>query len=264
MTSLQAEPQKTTRNRAATFASMLLLLAPFAPCAYGQSQPAKLADINSAVEHSASLSYKTFYLNNLIRQQDAEEIQTDLRNMIPSAKLFYVPSQSAISVRGSSEDIALAQKILADLDRTRKVYRLIYTITETDGGQSAGKQHVALVIASGGMSEVKQGSKVPLVIGASPQNNQPEHSDVQYQDVGLEIEATLNGYADGIRFRTRIAQSSVADEKSGIGAQDPVFRQTTLDSTATLVPGKPLILGSLDIPGTNRHQQVEVVSEPIP
>jgi hypothetical protein len=30
------------------------------------------------------------------------------------------------------------------------------------------------------------------------------------------------------------------------------------------VPGKPLILGFLDIPGTNRHQQVEVVSETIP
>jgi hypothetical protein len=141
--------------------------------------------------------------------------------MIPSAKLFYVPSESAISIRGSSEDIALAQKILADLDRTRKVYRLTYTITETDGGQSASKQHVALVIASGGMSEVKQGSKVPLVIGASPQNNQPERFEVQYHNVGLDIEATLNGYADGLRLRTRIAQSGVADEKSGIGVQDP-------------------------------------------
>jgi hypothetical protein len=30
------------------------------------------------------------------------------------------------------------------------------------------------------------------------------------------------------------------------------------------VPGKTLILGSLDIPGTNRHQQVEVISEAIP
>jgi hypothetical protein len=27
--------------------------------------------------------------------------------------------------------------------------------------------------------------------------------------------------------------------------------QTTLDCTATLVPGKPLILGTLNIPGTN-------------
>jgi type II secretory pathway component GspD/PulD (secretin) len=180
------------------------------------------------------------------------------------AKLYYVPSQSAISIRGSAEDIALAQKILADLDRTHKIYRLTYTVTETDSGQPSGGQHVTLIVASGGKTEVKQGSKVPIVTGIYPQGEQSQHSDVQYQDIGLEIEATVDSYADGVRLRTRIAQSSVADEKSGIGVQDPVFHQTFLDGTATLVPGKPLILGSLDIPGTNRHQQVEVVSEAIP
>jgi hypothetical protein len=56
----------------------------------------------------------------------------------------------------------------------------------------------------------------------------------------------------------------VSDEKSGIGMQDPVFHQTVLEGTATIVPGKPLVLGSLDIPGTNRHQQVEVTAEAIP
>jgi hypothetical protein len=105
---------------------------------------------------------------------------------------------------------------------------------------------------------------VPIVTGIYPQGEQPQHSDVQYQDVGLEIEATLNGYADGVHLRSKIAQSNVSDEKSGIGVEDPVFHQTTLEGTATLVPGKPLILGSLDIPGTNRRQQVEVVSEAIP
>jgi type II secretory pathway component GspD/PulD (secretin) len=262
MTLLNAEPPKPIRNRAVAFAAILLLLAPLTSHAYAQSPTTKFADLNSANEKPST--YKTFYLSNLIRQQDADEIQTDLRNMLPMAKLFYVPSQSAISIRGSAEDIALAQKILADLDRTRKVYRLTYTITETDGGQPSGKQHVTLVVASGGKTDVKQGSKVPIVTGVYPQGEQPQHSEVQYQDVGLEIEATVDGYADGVRLRSRIAQSSVADEKSGVGSQDPVFRQTSLDGTAALVPGKPLILGSLDIPGTNRHQQVEVISETIP
>jgi type II secretory pathway component GspD/PulD (secretin) len=262
MTLLNPEPPESIRKYAVAIAAILLLLAPLASHAYAQSQAAKLADLTSANEKPST--YKTFYLSNLTRQQDADEIQSDLRNMLPMAKLFYVPSQSAISIRGSAEDIALAQKILADLDRTRKTYRLTYTITDTDSGQPSGKQHVTLVVASGGKTDVKQGSKVPIVIGIDTQGQQSPRSDVQYQDIGLEIEATLNGYADGVHLRSRIAQSSVADEKSGVGSQDPVFRQTTLDGTATLVPGKPLILGSLDIPGTNRHQQVEVVSEAIP
>jgi type II secretory pathway component GspD/PulD (secretin) len=262
MTPITPEPPETMHQRAVAFAAILLLLAPLATHAYAQSPVAKLADLSSANEKPSS--YKTFYLSNLTRQQDAEEIQTDLRNMLPMAKLYYVPSQSALSVRGSAEDIALAQKMLADLDRPRKAYRLTYTVTETGSGQPGGAQHVTLIVTSGGMTDFKQGSKVPIVTGIYPQGEQPQHSDVQYQDVGLEIEATLNGYADGVHLRSKIAQSNVSDEKSGIGVEDPVFHQTTLEGTATLVPGKPLILGSLDIPGTNRRQQVEVVSEAIP
>jgi type II secretory pathway component GspD/PulD (secretin) len=205
--------------------------------------------------------YQTLYLTNITANNDANDLQTDLRNMLPNAKLFYVPSQSAISLRGTPEDIALARKILADLDHTKKIYRLIYTITETDGGKLIGAQHFALIVASGSRSELKQGSKVPIVIGSASSGTAPQNSGVQYVDVGLDIDASLDAYADGVKLRTRLSQSSVAEEKSGVGTQDPVIRQTTLEGTSTLVQGKPLVIGSLDIPGSTRHQQVEVASE---
>ena len=59
----------------------------------------------------------------------------------------------------------------------------------------------------------------------------------------------------------QIEQSSASEEKSGIGSQDPVIHQTVLEGTSSLTPGKPLILGSLDIPGSTKHQEVEVVFE---
>jgi type II secretory pathway component GspD/PulD (secretin) len=232
--------------------SLGLALTLFAPGAYAQ-QPADAG--------SGANSYRTFYLTNLTGQNDANDIQTDLRNMLPQAKLYYVPSQSALSIRGSSEDISLAQKILADLDRTRKTYRLTYTMTETDNGKRVTQQRFAVIVASGSKTDFKQGSKVPLVTGTSDAAAGSQSSQVQYQDVGFEIEASLNANLDGVKLRSKIAESSVADEKSGIGAQDPIFRQTTLDGTSTLTLGKPLVLGSLDIPGTTRHQEVEVVSE---
>jgi hypothetical protein len=80
---------------------------------------------------------------------------------------------------------------------------------------------------------------------------------VQYVDVGLSIEATI----DGSRLRTKVEQSTIADEKSAVGAQDPVIRQGVLEETSTLVEGKPLVLGSFDIPGTARHEEIGVVSE---
>jgi hypothetical protein len=204
--------------------------------------------------------YQTLYLTNLTQQNDADELVTDLRNMLPSAKTYYVPSQSAISMRASAEDIALAQKILADLDKTKKIYRLTYTMTEKDSGKTIGVQHFSLIVASGSRTVFKQGSRVPVVTStnSSPENPKTEFT---YLDLGQEIEASLDGYLDGVRLRTKVVQSSIAEDKSEVGRQDPVIRQTTFEGTSTLVQGKPLVLGSLDVAGSTRQQQVEVVSE---
>jgi len=62
--------------------------------------------------------------------------------------VYYVQSQCAISVLAAPDDILLAQKILADLDRTKKTYRLTYTITETDNGKLVAARHFSLIVVS--------------------------------------------------------------------------------------------------------------------
>ena len=201
------------------------------------------------------------YLTSLTQVRDANDIVTDLRNMFPRAKLYYVPAQNAVSMRGTPDDIQLAQKILADIDRTKKTYRLTYTITETDDGKPVQTQRFAFLVASGERSTFKQGSRVPVVTGEFNDKTVTPNTQVQYLDVGLNVEASLGSYSDGLKLQTKIEQSTVADEKSGVGSQDPIVRQTVLETTAALRPDKPLIVGSLDIPGSTRHRQVEVVSE---
>ena len=217
------------------------------------------AQSQAAEDKSTPIIYQTLYLTNLTQQNDAIELVNDLRNMIPNAKLYYVPSQSAFSIRASAEEIALAQKILADLDKTKKIYRLTYTMTEKDGGKTIGTQHFSIIVASGSRTDFKQGSRVPISVAknAAPGSN----TEITYLDIGQEIEASLDGYLDGVRLRTKVIQSSIAEEKAGVGMQDPIIRQTTLEGTSTLVQGKPLVLGSLDVPGSTRHQEVEVLSE---
>jgi hypothetical protein len=217
------------------------------------------AQPQAADAKSTPAIYQTLYLTNLTQQNDATELVNDLRNMLPDAKLYYVPSQSAFSIRASAEEIALAQKILADLDKTKKIYRLTYTMTERDGGKTIGVQHFSIIVASGSRTNFKQGSRVPISVAtnAAPGSN----AEITYLDIGQEIEASLDGYLDGVRLRTKVVQSSIAEDRAGVGTQDPVIRQTTLEGTSTLVQGKPLVLGSLDIPGSTRHQEVEVLSE---
>ena len=88
-----------------------------------------------------TLPRPTFYLNNATQQADANEIMTALRNTLPPHdKVFRGLGQNAILIRASPEDVALAQKIVNELDRPKKNYRLTYTVTEMDGEQADGQR----------------------------------------------------------------------------------------------------------------------------
>jgi len=62
---------------------------------------------------------QTFYLTNVSQQQDLNDVQTALRNVFTTAKLYAVPSQSAIIMRGTPDELLLAQKLIGDLDKAR-------------------------------------------------------------------------------------------------------------------------------------------------
>jgi general secretion pathway protein D len=62
---------------------------------------------------------QTFYLSNAWQQNDLNDVQTALRNVITNAKFFGVASQNAIVMRGTPDEILLAQKIINDLDKAR-------------------------------------------------------------------------------------------------------------------------------------------------
>jgi type II secretory pathway component GspD/PulD (secretin) len=202
---------------------------------------------------------QTFFLTNASEQNDLNDIQNDLRNALPGANIFVDQAQDAITVRGNPEGLETAQKIIADLDRPRKVYRLTYTITDIDGGKHIGSQQVTLLVTSGEKSTFKQGSRVPIVTGTT--YGETQNTQVQYVDVGLAIEARVSGSPDSLNVHTKIEQSSLAEEKPATSAQDPVVRQTVFDESSKLAQSKPLVLGSLDLPGTTRSQEIEVVAE---
>jgi general secretion pathway protein D len=62
---------------------------------------------------------QTFYLANSAQQNDLNDIQTALRNVLTNAKLYAVPSQNAIVMRATPDELMLAQKLISDLDKAR-------------------------------------------------------------------------------------------------------------------------------------------------
>jgi type II secretory pathway component GspD/PulD (secretin) len=211
-------------------------------------------------------SVRTFYLTNVNEPEEATEVVTALRNLLdPQDKIYFVPSpQNAIMVAASPDQLALAQKLLKDLDRPKKTYRLTYTIAETDDGKPVGSQHFAITVVSRGRTTFKNGSKIPILTGFTNSGSTTSKTELTYIDVGLNIDASLDESANGVRLRTKVERSSVAEEKVGARADDPVIRQTVLEGTSILIPGKQAVLGSLDVPGSTRHLEVQVILDVVP
>jgi general secretion pathway protein D len=64
---------------------------------------------------------RTFYLANAWQTNDLTDVQTAIRNVLTggSFKIYGVPSQNAIVVRGTPDELMLAQKLVNDLDKAR-------------------------------------------------------------------------------------------------------------------------------------------------
>ncbi len=228
--------------------------------AWAQTEPAAA----KASSNPSTNVVQTFYLGNVGQGNELNDIIVALRNVVvsdPSDRIYLLASQNTILVRASPEHLATVQRLVKEFDRPKKSYRLTYTFTEMDEGKRVGSQHYSVTVVSGTKTTLRIGSKAPI---ATSQPATMHSSDVNYVDVGLNVDASVDESANGARLRSKVERTSVAEDKSGVGMQDPVIRQAVLEGTTNLVMGKQTTLGTLDIPGSARHLDIEVVSELVP
>jgi general secretion pathway protein D len=74
--------------------------------------PAKRKDIEQSV-------IKTFYLGNLSLPTELQDVVNAMRQILEIQRIQPLPSQGAIVVRGTPDQIALAEKLVGDLDKAK-------------------------------------------------------------------------------------------------------------------------------------------------
>ena len=78
-----------------------------------QNTRTKRADLDT-------MAVQTFYLTNAAAQNDANDVLTALRNILDqTVKVFLVPSQNAIVMRATPDQLLLAQELINNLDRAK-------------------------------------------------------------------------------------------------------------------------------------------------
>jgi type II secretory pathway component GspD/PulD (secretin) len=205
-----------------------------------------------------------FHLKNLPTQQEANEALVVLRNILdPRDRLTIMPSQNTLVMEAPAEEIALAEKLINDLDKPKRTYRLTYTLIDLDGTKRLGDQHYSMVLVTGQRTILKQGNRVPIITGTDFKNPNSPQTQYTYLDIGMNFDATIDDAPNSLRLKAKVEESSVVDNSSGALPQEPLIRQSLFEGSAVLTPGKPIILGSLDITGTTRRIEIQAMVEPL-
>jgi hypothetical protein len=106
--------------------------------------------------------------------------------------------------------------------------------------------------------QMRQGSRVPFVTSADLVKR-----DIQYVDVGLNFDSQVDEYGPGVRLKSKVEQSSIAEEKSSVMQESPVIRQIVLEGVSSLTEGKSVSLGTMDVMGSTRHIEIEAIVETV-
>ncbi len=111
---------------------------------------------------------KVFYLKNITKVQELQEIATAVRSVTDIRRLFTYNSQNAILVRGEADKVALAEKLIHDLDKP--LAEVVVDVIVMEANRTRTRDLAASIISGGkpGLSlpiSFAPGGAVPLPSG---------------------------------------------------------------------------------------------------
>src|SRR5450631_3158918 len=95
-----------------------------------QDNPAKRKELEQNV-------IKTFYLSNLSQPTELQDVVNAMRTILEVSRIQQLPSQGAIVVRGTPDQVALAQKLVDDLDKAKPEVLIVVAVMQV----SKSKMH---------------------------------------------------------------------------------------------------------------------------
>ncbi len=148
-----------------------------------------------------------------------------------------------------------APKAAPEAEKAQNAYRLDFSVNEMEDGKRINTRQYSMNSKSGDANEIKIGTRVPV---------EAKQGEFQYLDVGTNIWCRLRDVADVSSLGSNVLLNVRADisnfampEQQGQQVR-PVLRQLKIESSTIGIPGKPLIIGSVDDPGSKKQFQLEV------
>ena len=138
----------------------------------------------------------------------------------------------------------------ANVERPAKAahaYCVDFSIHELENGKKLNTRHYSMDLNSGPWSEIKIGTRMPVTTGPGT---------FQYIDLGTSIECELNEQDEHVALNIRTDFSNLAGPEEQHSTQ-PIIRQIKIDGRTVATLGKPVVIGMVDDPNSNRDFELE-------
>jgi hypothetical protein len=202
---------------------------------------------------------KTFYFPNVSSPNDLQDIVTTLRTMTETQRVLHIPSHRSILVRGTPEQMVLAERLVDDLNRTQQKtagqYRLEFKISESSNEKKATAQNYTLLIEPQQVGKLRVGQKVPV---------EPREKEKQYIDVGKNIDCQLRSETEHtVSLHLIVEFSGISLDEHGVTESahgEPIIQFAKIDTDTTLELGTPTVVGNFQDPVNKRNFQIEATA----
>ncbi len=145
------------------------------------------------------------------------------------------------------------------------IYRVEYVVREIEKGKPVNTRSYVLMAHSDlkGKSEraaFRVGSRVPILTSTGKTEGIPATMQVQYYEVGMNIDCRLWDTDKGLIVDTNLEMNSVANAEMSSTPSTPVIRRLHIEDDTLVAPGKSGIVGSIDDVTADRRYEVEVTA----
>jgi hypothetical protein len=209
-------------------------------------------------------------LSNLSQPYELQDFVNSLRTIGEISRIQQIPSEQLVIVRGTPEQLALAEKLADEIDKEKKRfggmgYRLDFKVSESEGDKKLRSRVYSLVTEGRETAKLGIGRRVPAPSqseAATESKQSPEvvpGRNIECRVVA-ENERTIELHVDAA-FSIPNTWEYAKDEKAelnGMGNPDPTLLR--VKDRVIVELGKPTIISVLDDPDSERTFQIEVTA----
>jgi hypothetical protein len=140
-------------------------------------------------------------------------------------------------------------------------YRLEIAINEFADGKKVNTRRYTINTMSfsnmngGSPQQLRIGSRVPV---------QNEEGKFTYLDVGTYILAGIQSWSTPMALHLSADITSLASPEESTHGGHPLLRQMRIEGTVPMITDKPIVVGTVDDPNSNREFQLEVTVVKLP